>query len=267
MEELKSVSGLYIYPVKGLKGMALQEATCLEQGLAHDRQWMIVDAKMNFISQRAYPLLALIETRIEDDTIVLRYKNSRISIPLTLTDGYHRPVYIWGEKCSAFLAEKIANDWISSILGIPSYFAFMNPQVKRPVDERYALYQESVGFADGYPYLIIGEASLAFLNQKLKNPLPMDRFRPNIVIRGGEPHEEDTWGEFNIGSLSFYAPKPCARCNVITIDQETGVVGKEPLKTLATYRQKSNKILFGMNTLVKNKGTIAIGDKVTLLAT
>jgi uncharacterized protein YcbX len=142
----------------------------------------------------------------------------------------------------------------------------MPPETHRPVDERYAVSDDIVSFADAYPFLVIGEASLAELNARLIEPVPINRFRPNFVVRGAAPFAEDAWGHFRIGESYFYGVKPCARCVMTTIDQETAQKGREPLQTLATYRAANNKIYFGQNSLYANQGTrVAVGDPVEVL--
>src|SRR5690606_28095292 len=131
--------------------------------------------------------------------------------------------------------------------------------IERPVDKKYAVNQETVSFADAMPYLIIGQRSLDDLNDKLQEPLPMNRFRPNLVFSGGEAFAEDSWERVRIGECTFKVTKPCARCVLTTVDQETGNTGKEPLKTLATYRSVDKKVLFGQNMIALTTGTVKIG--------
>ncbi len=156
-----------------------------------------------------------------------------------------------------------ANAWFSRLLELNCRLVFMPPDVHRPVDSKYAHAQEPVSFADSYPYLLIGQESLRNLNMRLTEPVPMNRFRPNLVFSGGEAFSEDTWQKFRIGNQSFEAVKPCARCVLTTIDQQTAEKGPEPLRTLATYRLKNNKVLFGQNVLPRSDARyIQVGDRI-----
>lgn len=141
----------------------------------------------------------------------------------------------------------------------------MPDDTKRMVDTEYAKNNETTSFSDGYPFLIIGQSSLDELNSKLSEPLPINRFRPNIVFTAGEPHAEDSWQHITINGIEFFGVKTCARCVVTTINQQTAVAGNEPLKTLAAYRTVNNKVKFGMNLLHKGTGTIKVGDTITVL--
>ena len=142
------------------------------------------------------------------------------------------------------------------------YFPEVN---QRPVDEKYRIENDQVSLADGYPYLIIGQSSLDDLNSKLTNPLPMNRFRPNFVFTGGKPFEEDNWRNFAIGKSRFAGVKPCGRCVLTTVNQETTERGTEPLATLATYRRTNNKIYFGQNLLALTCHDIYEGDTIELV--
>lgn len=258
------VTSIHVYPVKGLKGVPVDSAKCTQRGFQHDRMWMIIDNSNNFISQRTDPTMALISTELKTDGILLSYNGKQTKLPLLLDSGNEVQATVWDDTCIGIEASADQNNWISEILLKPCRFIFMSPNHKRYVDSRYAKNNESVSFADGFPYLIIGNSSLHLLNSKLDAPVTMDRFRPNIVFDGGEPHDEDTWREFTIGDVSFYGEKPCARCKVTTIDQQTGKQGKEPLQTLAKYRQTGNKIMFGLNILAKGDGYVKVGDQIVI---
>ena len=236
----------------------------LDRGLKYDRRWMLVDADGRFISQRSHPQLALIETSISSDYLHVSYLGDQHKIPLAATNGEQRDVIVWDDTLNAYVADTNDSRWFSEVLNMEVTLVSMQQDSRRPVDPRYAVsHEEEVSFADGYPFLIIGRASMDLLNEKLVGePLLIDRFRPNLVFDGGKAHEEDTWQSFSVGSVDFYGVKPCARCQVTTIDQQTGVSGKEPLKSLARYRRKGNKILFGQNCLMKKSGVIKVGDRI-----
>jgi uncharacterized protein YcbX len=150
------------------------------------------------------------------------------------------------------------------MLGTNVRIVKMPDSTKRKVDPRYAVNKESVSFADGMPYLLIGQKSLDELNSKLDDAVPMNRFRPNIVFSGGDAFSEDTWGKIQIGEVDFQVVKPCARCVMVTVDQTTGDKAAEPLKTLAEFRKEGNKILFGQNMVALSNGIIKVGDKLKL---
>jgi uncharacterized protein YcbX len=174
-------------------------------------------------------------------------------------------VKIWDDDCEALLMSKEVNKWFSSQLGIRCSLVYMPDSTERRVDPKYAINNDITSFSDAYPILIIGQASLDDLNSRLTEPIPVNRFRPNIVFTGGTPYEEDEMEHFRINNLDFYGVKPSARCVVTTTNQETGIAGKEPLKTLATYRAKNNKVYFGQNVLMKGVGKINVGDPIEMV--
>jgi uncharacterized protein YcbX len=262
-----TLTGLYIYPVKSIGGMSLQVAKAGRMGLEFDRRWMLVNDEGIFITQRKYADLALLQASIEDHRLIVTHKNDP---SLSLSMGLHEntgkiiPVTIWDDKCNGLEVSLKANEWFSAFMQMPVRLVYIPDEEERMVDPRYAKQEELVGFADGYPFLLIGQASLDGLNERLDKPVPMDRFRPNFVFSGGTPHLEDQFDTFLIGDTSFAAVKPCARCVLTTVDQQTAAKNAEPLKTLAGYRAKNNKILFGQNLLHKGNGTIRLGDQLTI---
>jgi uncharacterized protein YcbX len=256
------VSQLFIYPVKSLGGIEVSSAFLTERGFEHDRRWMLVDANNRFISQRELSGLALLQVSIIDQGLKVTYKHGKeetiIPFEPLMTD--HVFVTIWDDICLAQLVSETLNEWFSRILSFPCKLVYMPDSTHRKVDVNYASNDEITSFADGYPLLIIGQSSLNELNKKLAEPLPIERFRPNIVFTGGTPHEEDLLEYFTISEINFYGVKPCARCVITTVDQQTAEKGKEPLKTLATYRLKNSNVYFGQNLLHKGSGEIKVGD-------
>jgi uncharacterized protein YcbX len=158
--------------------------------------------------------------------------------------------------------EKSIQEWFFEALGKEVRLVLIDDKTSRPVDPEYALNGEEVSFADGFPYLITNQASLDDLNSRLDFPVPMERFRPNLVISGAQPYEEDNWDKIYAGSAVFKVVKPCGRCVVTTIDQDTAEKGSEPLKTLSTYRKINNKIIFGQNAVLVKSGSIVKGDEI-----
>ena len=269
MNDLK-LSDIYIYPIKSLGGISLEESILEERGLQYDRRWVLIDDQGIFITQRKYPLLSLLKVSINRDKIrVTRQNHSEQHISFSITQQYGESikVTIWDDLTLGIEVDKNVSDWFSSYLNFSVRLVKMEEQTKRIVDPKYASNDDIVSFADGYPCLIIGQSSLNQLNERLETPVLMDRFRPNFVFTGGEPHVEDNFNDFELGNVLFSAVKPCARCVLITIDQQTGVKSAEPLKTLSKYRTIDHKIMFGQNLIHKGSGVIRIGMKLSIKST
>lgn len=266
MEDLQ-LQEIYIYPIKSLGGVSVTEAEVQQRGLKYDRRWMLTDNEGNFLSQRTFPQMALLQVNIHSDCLIVTHKNSLLSsltIPFNTSNTKKVTVSIWDDICTAVEVSDIANEWFSQVLQMPVKLVYMPADTHRLVDEDYANNKEIVGFADAYPFVIIGQSSLDDLNVRLRQGVTMNRFRPNLVFTGGAPYCEDTFDTFSIGDVTFTAVKPCARCVLVTIDQELATKGKEPLKTLAEYRTRKNKIMFGQNLLHKSEGIIRVGDKINV---
>lgn len=265
-----TVSQLFIYPVKSLGGILVSSAQLTDRGFQYDRRWMLVDEQNRFLTQRQYPQMALLQTGITDKGIAVWHKHNSIDqivIPFLAPAGEREIVAIWNDQCEAVFISQQLDAWFSSQLGIACRLVFMPDDSLRKVDTRYAVHKTDITtFSDDYPLLLIGQASLDDLNSRLENPLPMDRFRPNIVFTGGEPYEEDEMEHFTIADIRFYGVKLCSRCVVTTINQESIQKGKEPLKTLATYRTANNKIYFGQNVVYAGTGSVQIGDSVNIIS-
>ena len=258
------VDSLFEYPVKGLRGNKVCCATVNRRGLKMDRRWMIVDNENSFLSQRQIPgmtnlqasfseQLTLEDTK-DQSTMVVDLKNF-----ITLEE-----VEIWGQVVSAKRGPKIANQWLSEKLGRAVKIFYMGEENLRPV--RQGVDGEIVSFADGYPILLTGTASLADLNNKLDHPVAIDRFRTNIHLETNKAFEEEAWQRLKIGDVVFKVVKKCARCTVINVDQQSGRVLMEPLKTLSTYRKEANKVNFGMNLIPETFGLVHEEDEIEILA-
>jgi len=262
-----TVSGLYIYPVKSLGGIALNAATLTDRGFENDRRWMLVDDDNRFISQREVAAMALLKANIDEQGILIRHigkPDTSFLIPFQPANTETTMVTVWEDRCRGQWVSAEANEWFSEQLGMSCKLVYMPDSTHRRVDGRYAFNKEITSFSDGYPLLLIGQSSLDDLNSRLQSPLPMNRFRPNIVFTGGDPFLEDNMKQFEINGVRFFGVKLCARCVITTIDQQTAEQAKEPLKTLSTYRSKNNKIYFGQNLLFHGNGTISIGDTITI---
>jgi uncharacterized protein len=263
------LSEINIYPVKSLGGISLTSAIIEERGLQYDRRWMLVDENNQFMTQRKIHKMALIKMQISAAYLQASMVNMPdLRIPFAPQTSERITVTIWDDTCQAVVVSKEVNEWFSEALQIPCRLVYMPDDSIRPVDHTYAKNNEFVSFADAYPFLLIGQASLEDLNQRLSQAVPMNRFRPNLVATTSIPFEEDQWKSIRIGETLFHLLKPCARCVLTTIDQQTGMAGKEPLKTLSSYRTTNNKVLFGQNLIWGRQGIqITQGDKLEVVST
>ncbi len=262
-----NVSQLHTYPIKGTLGISSQTMNFCETGPENDRRWMLVDNEGHFISQRTHPQLCLIKTEIKDDTLKILVPNvGDIKVEIT-SKGELFQAIIWKDNCLVVEQSKEASSLISDFLKTPCRLVGFAANSIRPVTSSYNVTdKDQVGFADAFPILLISQGSLDDLNGRLDAPpVGMDRFRPNIVVTASAPFAEDNWKRIRIGNLILYGVKQCSRCTVTTIDQETGEKGKEPLKTLARYRNTEKGIMFGMNMIHESNQTIHVGDKVEIL--
>lgn len=268
------LSEINIYPIKSLKGISLEQSKIERRGLEFDRRWMLVDENNNFLTQREFPKMSVISTAIEKKCLRVAFNEKDLEIPFEPKNGAGAKVKIWSSKVPARIYHDSINDWFSGILQTNCRLVLMPAETHRKVNYLYAVKKDDhVSFADGYPFLLIGENSLNDLNSRLEDPVPMDRFRPNFVVSDSEAFAEDGWKRIKIGGSLFHLVKPCARCVMTTIEQTSGVkTGTEPLKTLARFRipkrSLKRKILFGQNLIAENAGEILrVGDKIEVLET
>ena len=264
-----TISQLFIYPVKSLGGIEVTDAQLTDRGLQYDRRWMLVDNNNQFLTQREHPVMCLLQTAIEGDKLIVYYKNNpedKVHVLLQpLPTKKTVQVQVWDDECAAWFVSDEADEWCSNKLSMPCRLVYMPENEKRKVDARYATGEDITSFSDGYPLLMIGQASLDDLNSRLLEPLPMDRFRPNIVFTGGQPYDEDTMSHVRVNEIDLYGVKLCARCTITTINQTNGIKAKEPLLTLAGYRMKNNKIYFGQNVLLQQTGYLKTGDAIEVI--
>ena len=257
------VSALYVYPVKSCRGIRVQEWPVVARGFFADRRWMIVDACGKYVTQRELPQLALVNTALEADRLRLTAPGrAELELPLAHETGESREVQVWEDRAVG-IAHALGSAWFSEYLGAPHELVYMPEHCRRQVNPARAKPSDIVGFADGYPFLLISEASLDDLNSRLEVPIAIERFRPNIVIRGSEPFAEDGYARVRIGPIAFRGPKRCDRCVITTIDPITGEGGKEPLRTLAKFRLADQKVWFGMNLIHDSVGVLRVGDSVS----
>lgn len=270
------LTGIFVYPVKSLGGFGVSNRTIDPLGLADDRRFMVVDPEGRPLTQRAVPRMALVRTEIDSATLKLSAPGTgSIEVARNPTSAATvRRVSVW--KSEGLLADDCGDApaaWLSDFLRVSCRLVQIGRDFKRPVLDPHAQPADRVSFADAHPFLVISEASLADLNDRLvrqgEDALPMNRFRPNLVVSGCSAFAEDGWTRFKIGEVVFRSAGPCSRCIMTATNQVTAEVGKEPLRTLATYRRDAAKptdINFGMNLIHETKsGSLRVGDKVELL--
>ena len=272
MNQIK-ISQLWIYPIKSMKGISLQSSIVESKGLKYDRQWMLVDDDNQFLSQRRYPKMVLFDIKLETEGLLIAFSGmDDLFIPhINESDIDHDfiNVTVWNDNCQSIHINKVYDNWFSEALGISCKLVYMPNSTIREVDNNYTVKTETTRFSDGFPFLLLSEASLIDLNHRLKannsREVSMEHFRPNIVVEGCDAYAEDTWSELYRDNLQFKVVKPCTRCVITTIDLKTGEsIGKEPLQTLNTYRRQGNKVIFGQNvlceTLDNKESTIEVGQ-------
>lgn len=265
-----SLSAIHIYPVKALGGISLAHSMVTSRGLQNDRRFMVVDANNELLTQREYPKMATVWVEIDNGNVIFSAPDvDSISFPATPAALPARSVRVWSSHVRAQAVSAQADRWLSQYLGTDAWLVYMPESSHRPVDPAYVKGEYLVSFADGYPLLLVSEESLADLNACIITnggaAIPMNRFRPNLVISGCSAYAEDKLGEVIIGDAVFRAVKPCVRCQVTTTDQAAGEVrGPEPLRTLATYRDSPNGVRFGMNLIAVKPGAVRVGDTALL---
>lgn len=261
------VSALTIYPIKSLGGISIDEARVVDRGFELDRRYLLVDERGDFITQRDHARLAPMRTRVADGRLWCHGpEGDALELPLQVAEEPRVRVRVWRSTCDALAVDARADAWFSDHLAIACRLVYMPDSERREIEAPHGRQGEVVSFADGFPFLLIEQASLDDLNGRLERPLPMNRFRPNIVVEGTEPFEADEWKRIRVGEVTFRVAKPCARCVVTTTDQETGTRGVEPLRALATFRRGPNGgVLFGQNLVQESRGTVRVGDEVEVL--
>jgi len=263
------ITEINIYPIKSTRRIALTESEVLPRGLPHDRRWMLIDDEGKFITARQHPTLAVVETHFAGNTLQVSVADRQpLQLPLQPPANQTIPVTIWRDQCDAVLAGEQADAWFSEYLGIPCRLVQMTDDLVRGVDPQFGQPGDEVSFADGFPLLLLSQASLKDLNSRLDEALSMRRFRPNLVVDGEQPYAEDNWQRLRVGEVEFAGVKNCSRCVFTTIDPDTGIKhpGKEPLRTLSSYRRKpEGGVYFGQNLIPRSGGVIRVGDVVEVL--
>jgi len=266
------IIGLFLYPIKSCRGIEVEQAQAAAQGFVLDRRWMLVDDQGRFMSQRTTPQMCRIQPSLNHRGFSVGYLHEsipRLHIAPETDNDEKLQVSVWDDTLTAYRVSDQADAWFSQVLQTPCHLVWMGPDSQRPVDPSYGQPGDEVSFADGYPYLIAGQETLDDLNQRLvlagESPVPMERFRPNIVLTGLPPGAEDHVGSLQCGELTFELVKPCTRCVVTTLDTATVHFNQEPLRTLASYRRGEKGVLFGMNALVRGQGVLRVGDEVRVV--
>ena len=260
------ISEIVIYPVKSFAGNPVGEAEVVETGFRNDRTWMVVDDEGRFVSQRQHPKMALVRAAGTESGIRLTLPGAAPQEFPVIDEGPALSVEVWEQSCEGVDQGSRAAQLLSDYLGRPCRLVRMRPGSRRRIKPKYYSGDlASLQFADALPFLLISQASLDDLNGRLADPVEMNRFRPNLVVEGGEPFQEDGWKRIRVGEVELRVVKSCVRCEMITIDQSTGIKGVEPQETLGTYRTGPKGILFGQNLLHEGLVTIRVGDAVEVL--
>ena len=263
------LASIHIHPIKSLGGFAVNEALITDRGLQHDRRWMLVDQDGRFLSQRELPAMACLHTAPAEHGFHITdvRTGDTLDLPWELREGTACRAQVWEDEVDVISAEHLSS-WFSDRLGTPAVLVYMPDASIRPTDPTYAV--SGTSLSDGFPFLILSQASLNDLNERMapEDRVPMDRFRPNLVIGGGAAFQEDRWRRIVVGDARFELVKPCARCVITTTDQQSGQRGKEPLASLARFRRRHNeptKVDFGMNAICTSGERVRVGDAVQVI--
>ena len=257
------LSELHIYPIKSARGISLSSARVDLRGLEHDRRWMVVDEQGIFLTQRSIPRMALIGVELSSTHLAVTAEGmNQLRVPLKHESGDSLRVHVWDDSFDAMAAGPEEAAWFTKMLSRPCRLVYMSDDTERLVNPKYSPEKSVVSFADAFPFMLISQASLNDLNTRLVEPVPMNRFRPNLVLEGCDPYEEDTWASLRIGTVGFRVAKPCSRCTVPTVNQETGIRASEPVLTLGSYRTTGGKIYFGQNLTHEARGILTVDDEV-----
>jgi MOSC domain-containing protein len=258
------ISELYIHPLKSAASIAVEKVALDDFGLQYDRRWMLVDDSGNFLSQRQLPMMCLIKAVVEGSVLTVHVPDFS-PLKVSVIKNQPRTVKVWGDACNSYDCGDEVAKYLSHFLEAACRLVYFPGDEKRQVDLAYAKKGDLTGFSDGFPLLIISQASLDDLNARLDKPVSMTRFRPNIVISGTEAFAEDEWKNIIIGGINFRIVKPCSRCSVPSVDPLTGLRSIEPVKTLRNYRMRGSKVYFGQNVIADSTGMLEVGMPVEIV--
>ena len=262
------IVSIHLYPVKSLGGFPVTDAQVTPRGLQFDRRFMVVDSMGEFKTIREVPAMATVKTAMDGDELLMTNPfGDIVRVPLAPPPQATREVRVWASRVQAHAVSDEADALLSECLGEEVQLMYMPDSTARTLKEGRGQAGDIVSFADGYPLLVASVSSLADLNRRIaangRDPVPMNRFRANVVIDGAEPFAEDRLGPMTLGNVAFRAASPCVRCQVTTTDQTTGEsCGPEPLATLSTFRRTPDGPMFGTNCIPDAEGVIRIGDAV-----
>jgi len=263
------ISELAIYPVKSMRQVQLKKSEMDMGGLKYDRRWMVVDADGVMITQRKVTRLCLIQPELLNPEIDGSLKLSapdKQNINISVPDGrVICKAKVWDEECNTYDAGDEAANWLSDFLNMECRLVYFPDDEIRTVDQDYAQPEDRTAFSDGFPILLISQASLDDLNSRMDEAVSMARFRPNIVISGCEAFAEDDWKQLTIGNITLRIVKPCSRCIVPNVDIDSAERCKEPIKTLTTFRKRDHKVFFGQNVVADGEGELEVGMRVTIV--
>ena len=259
------LSEIAIYPIKSTAQLSLPEAQMGPFGFDMDRRWMLIDETGTMLTQRKHPRMCLINAQPEGNQLLVGAAGMPpLSVARQNTSNLIKAT-VWDDTCNAYDCGKEAADWFSAFLNTPVRLVEFPENEVRQVDLEYANKGDITAFSDGFPYLLISQASLDDLNQRLQTAVEMKRFRPNLVVQGNAAFEEDNWKKIRIGSVIFRLVKPCSRCSIPSIDPQTAERSAEVVRTLAEYRMQDNKILFGQNLIAESTGQLQLGMEIEVL--
>lgn len=255
---------LWRYPIKSCAGLARSSATITSAGPAFDRQWMVTDTAGQFLTGRAHPKLVLVSAIPTIDGLTLHAPGMPALVVRRVLFNRLRQTGVWAYRFDAWWGDEAADTWFSDYLGTSARLLFIGANSNRSLRVDPTI---RFSFADGYPFLLIGEASLADLNSRLDRPVSMRNFRPNLVVGGTDAFAEDKWRKIRIGDVTFEHMKPCDRCVFTTIDPDTALpsADMQPLRTLGTYRRTDAGVMFGQNLVARSAGVVRVGDRVEVV--
>jgi len=260
------LSEIWLYPIKSASGISVSEAPVDLSGPTQDRRWMLIDDDGVFLSQRKLPRMALLRPRFQGRHLIVEAPGmTTLWVRGCAGDDDRVPARIWHDELLLPHPDPAYDTWFSRFLGQSCRLVHLPANIVRPVEPPYDASPWQVSLADAYPLLLIGQPSLDFLNSQSPTPIQIQRFRPNLVVTGAIPHEEDRWRRIRIGRVELAIVKPCARCSIPLVDPSTSERGIEPLRTLARYRRQPRKVTFGQNALVLEPGLLRAGDPVEVL--
>jgi uncharacterized protein len=262
---------LFVYPLKSARGISVSALAFDARGPIDDRRWMLIDEDAQFLSQRRLPRMALLHVALSADALIVDAPGmTTLTVPRTPKAGEDArsadrvTAQVWNDTVAARPVSAEADEWFSQFLGLPCSLVTVPDDMTRWVDTTYAPAGRAVTFADAFPVLVVGTASVEELNKRLVAkgvaPVGIDRFRPNITVAGGAPHAEDDWRRLTGAEIALDIVKPCARCTIVAVDQARGARVVEPLKTLETYRRRGSKVYFGQNALHDRAGRLTRGE-------